>query len=175
MSGNECDSVRWHGLCMTDVWQGSKRQAVCECVVREKWVMMRWWPLVPWVGYLILWWIADPVARLLLGVMLCNWRNWFNLWCTNEWQQSSCWRGDGGSWEQKTSMPHYSSEVLYTSCSGIASSSTMCSCLLYYFQNCPSPNPEIGNKHWKTNRTCLIWKVKEKGNTYGIGVLGLHM
>ena len=119
--------------------------------------------------------ISDPVVRQLLGTMLCNQRSWFNLWCTNEWQQSSCWRGDGGSWEQKTSMPHYSSEALYTSCSGIASSSTMCSCLLYYFQNCPSPNPEIGNKHWKTNRTCLIWKVKEKGNTYGIGVLGLHM
>ena len=53
---------------------------------------------------------------------------------------------------RKTSMPHYASEVLYTSCSGIASSSTMRSRLLYYFQNCPSPDLEIGNKHWKTNR-----------------------
>ena len=114
--------------------------------------------------------ISDPAARQLLGAML---RNWFNLWCTNEWQQSTCWRGDGGGWEQKTSMPHYASEVLYTSCSGIASSSTMRSCLLYYFQNCPSPNPEIGNKHWKTNRTCLIWKVKEKENTYGVGGIGI--
>ena len=117
--------------------------------------------------------ISDPVARQLLGAMLRNRRDWFNLWCTNEWQQSACWRGDGGGWEQKTSMSHYASEVLYTSCSGIASSSTMRSHLLYYFQNCPSPNPEIGNKHWKTNRTCLIWKVKEKENAYGIGGIGI--
>ena len=41
-----------------------------------------------------------------------------------------------------------------------------------YFQNCPNPNPEIGNKHWKTNRTYLIWKVKEEGNAYSIGGIG---
>ena len=147
MSCNECDYVQWCGLCVTDVWRGSKRRVVCECVVHEKWVTMRWQHLALWVRYLILQWIADPAARQLLGAMLCNWRSWFNLWCTNEWQQSTRWRGDGGSWEQKTSMPHYASEVLYTSCSGIASSSTMRSRWRSKNENfTPSANSSVARK-----------------------------
>ena len=56
MSGNECDSVWWHGLCMTDVWQGLKAASsvwVCGAWEMSYDAMMTFSPLSR---------ISDPVV-----------------------------------------------------------------------------------------------------------------
>ena len=66
----ECDCVRWCGLCMTDVWWLKWQVGVHGAWETSYDAMVTFSPLSR---------ISDPVARLLLGAMLHNRRNWFNL------------------------------------------------------------------------------------------------